>query len=212
MANKPPRVVAELGRPETPDETAARKAENTRKHRANQTFINLLLALGASLGVVLILVLIVVRPDQPPTKAIDYKAAASQSQSGITTRLAAPTLPPGWNANNAQLNPVASDGHAWSVGFITPQVQYVALEQGIRVPSGWAAGFLGKVPSTGTTTIGGIEWQVFDRRTAKDPGNFAYALETTIADSVYLIHGTAAEDEFMTFTESLAVDIAPAGR
>ena len=27
---EPPRVVAELGRPETPEETAARKAENSR--------------------------------------------------------------------------------------------------------------------------------------------------------------------------------------
>ena len=31
MAQKSPRVVAELGRPETPDETAARKAESSRE-------------------------------------------------------------------------------------------------------------------------------------------------------------------------------------
>ena len=41
MAQRPPRVVAELGRPETPEETAARKAENSRIHRASQNTRNL---------------------------------------------------------------------------------------------------------------------------------------------------------------------------
>ena len=210
MANKPPRVVAELGRPETPEETAARKAENTRKHRANQTIVNLVLALGASLGVVLILVLIVVRPDQPVATAIDYRAAASQSQDLVTEPLAVPTLPPEWKSNNAQLRPSSGGGNTWTIGFVTPKVQYIGLEQGIGVSSSWSSSFLGRVPSTGTTTIGGIDWTVFDRRTSRDPGNFAYSLETTIGGSSYLVHGTADSTEFQTFTESLAVDLTKA--
>ena len=63
MAARPPRVVAELGRPETPEETAARQAENSLKHRQRQTVTNLVLALGASLLVVLALVLLVPRSD-----------------------------------------------------------------------------------------------------------------------------------------------------
>ena len=207
MANKPPRIVAELGRPETPEETAARKAENTRKHRANQTVINLVLALAASLGVVLVLVLVVVRPDQPVPTPIDYRAAASQSQGLVGEKLVAPTLPPSWSANNAQLNSADGGGNTWTIGFVTPKVQFIALEQGIGVPTSWSSGFLGRVPSTGSTTIGGIDWKVFDRRDSRDPGNFAYSLETTVGGSVYLVHGTANDAEFQTFTESLAVEI-----
>ena len=57
-----PRVVAELGRPETPDETAARKAASSRAHRENQTAFNLVIAIVVSVGIVVLLVLVVVRP------------------------------------------------------------------------------------------------------------------------------------------------------
>jgi hypothetical protein len=45
------RVVAELGRPETPAETAARKAESSRLHRQRQTVNNLVYSLIATLGI-----------------------------------------------------------------------------------------------------------------------------------------------------------------
>ena len=74
---KPPRIVAELGRPETPEETAARRAENSLKHRQRQTVQNLILALGASLLVVLVIVLIVPRSDAPMSHSSQRAASAS---------------------------------------------------------------------------------------------------------------------------------------
>ena len=50
------RVVAELGRPETAEETAARKAENSRNHRSRQTVNNLVYSLLATLGIVVVIV------------------------------------------------------------------------------------------------------------------------------------------------------------
>ena len=67
MARKEPAIVAELGRPETAEETAQRKAENSRKHRANQTALNLVGATVASLAIVAFLVIVVVRPAPAPT-------------------------------------------------------------------------------------------------------------------------------------------------
>ena len=80
MAGKQPAIVAELGRPETPEETAARKAENSRKRRANQTAFNLIVATIASLGIVLFLVVVVVRPNPEPAPGIEYVTIAAQSQ------------------------------------------------------------------------------------------------------------------------------------
>ena len=45
---KQPRVVAELGRPETPDETAARKAASSAAYRSSKTVRNLVVALLVS--------------------------------------------------------------------------------------------------------------------------------------------------------------------
>lgn len=203
---RPPRIVAELGRPETPDESAARKAEASRKHRTNQTVLNLVLALAASLGVVLLLVLVVVRPDPPAPEPVDYAQVAEQAQPGVTEELAAPSLPAGWTANAASLDTDADESATWTIGFITPKDQFIALEQGIETTPGWLEDFLGAAEPTGSTTIGGIEWQVFDRRDSDDPGNFAYSLAVTVGGSSYLLHGTAADDEFGVLAAALAVD------
>ena len=206
--DKPPRIVAELGRPETPAETAARRAENTRKHRANQTVRNLVLALAASLGIVALLVLVVVRPTQPPLARVDWATVAAQYQSQIPEPLIAPVLPPGWTANRATLQTVAPGEANWRIGFITPTEQYVELVQGIGSANGWFVDQLGRAKPTATTTIDGTIWQVYDRRESADPGNFAYSLGTTVEKTRFLLHGTAGVTEVATLAAALVAGLA----
>lgn len=207
MAEKhDPPIVAELGRPETPEETAARKAENSRKHRASQTTINLVLSIAASLAVVLALVLVVVRPDQPAREPIDYALIAEQSQDQVDAPLATPTVPADWAANAARLESV--DGvETWYIGFITGSEQFIALNQGIDANETWQSNLLESARETGTMTIAGTEWTVFDRRDVDDPGNIAFALTTTIGDSWFVLHGTAPDAEFETLAASLTEDL-----
>ncbi|HEV7949607.1 MAG TPA: DUF4245 domain-containing protein [Glaciihabitans sp.] len=200
-------IRADLGRPETPEETAARKAENSRNYRQAKTPNNLVVALVASLAIVLLTVLVVVRPDQPAAGPVDYALVADQAQPGVTTTLAVPTLPAEWAANNATLEPAADESFTWKIGFVTPQNQYLALEQGINTTPGWFAGFLGGAQPTGSVTIDGITWDVYDQRDSDDPGNFAYSLATTVADSDYLLHGTAEDSEFGLFASALAAEL-----
>ena len=205
MADKP-RIVAELGRPETPEETAARKAESSRKHRANQTVSNLILALAACLGIVLILVLVVVRPALPPRAAVDYAAAAAQAQPGIEVPLAAPTLPPGWTSNSATISTAADGITTWTVGFITPKNQFIGMHQGIDANATWLASRLDEAVATGAEVIDGNEWTLYDRRSSDDPGNLAYAMSTETGASTYIVYGTANDAEFSAFVLSLAAE------
>ena len=64
-------IVAELGRAETPQETADRKAISSAKRRSNQTVINLVIAVVASLGIVVFLLVVVVRPDAEARAALE---------------------------------------------------------------------------------------------------------------------------------------------
>lgn len=201
-----PRIVAELGRPETPEETAARKAASSRKHRINQTGINLVLSIGASLAIVLFIVLVVVRPDQPPREAVDYAVVAEQSQGQIDAPLAAPILPPEWSANDARLEKNAGI-LTWYIGFITPSNQFVALSQGIEANPTWLAAVLRDGVATGTDTIDGIEWDVYDRRDTKNPGNLAFAMATTVDGTSYVLFGTGSDEEFRTLAASLSAEI-----
>jgi hypothetical protein len=209
MAQRPPRVVAELGRPETPEETAARKAENSRNHRQRQTVRNLVLALGASLLVVLVIVLIVPRSDAPIEPDIDVAAVAEQAQIAIDDELAIPELPEGWRANAAEIRSSAADGvTAWYVGYLTPSDEYIGLYQGVEANPTWVAELLSRTLATGTTTIDGIEYTVYDNRESSDDvGNARYALTTEAGGTTFVLLGTATEAEFATLAMALTPTI-----
>jgi hypothetical protein len=207
MASRPPRVVAELGRPETPEETAARQAENSLKHRQRQTVTNLVLALGASLLVVLALVLLVPRSDAPIERDIDVATVAEQAQVVSDDPLAVPDLPEGWRANAAELRTSKVDGvTAWYAGYLTPSDEYAGMYQGLDANPTWAAGLLARTLATGTTTIDGVEWTVYDNRDSDaDVGNARYGLMTEAGGSTFVLLGTATPEEF----EDLAAALAP---
>lgn len=212
-APKPPRVVAELGRPETPDETAARLTENSRKYRAHKTVNNLVLSLLVTVGMVFIIVLAVPRSDTPIERDIDYSAAASQLQPGVEAPIADPTLPDGWRANSADWRRASGSGGvaSWNIGFLTPTDQFIGLTQAFDADPSWIADQLQRQAAVETTIIDGITWDVY-RNTApsKDRGNFDYALVTQAGATTYLLIGTAVEEEFAVLASSLTADIAAA--
>lgn len=199
-------IRADLGRPETPQERADRKAQNSRNYRGSKTTNNLVIALVVSLAVVLATVLVVVRPEQSSVDAVDYVAVAADAQPGVDEPLADPPLPPGWSANRADLQRNTDESFTWYIGLLTPKDQFIALEQGINTNPGWFAGLLGSVKPTGTVTIDGVEWTIYDDRASNSTGNFAYSLGTTVGGSDYLLHGTAVDGEFDTLATVLAED------
>ena len=204
-------IVAELGRAETPQEAADRKAAASSAHRSNQTLLNLVIALAASLLVVFVIVVIVVRPDQGGApKNVDWASVAQDAQQSVPTALVVPKLPKGWSANRAELVDAASsaDGIAsWQIGFLTPGAQYIGLAQGIEADATWVSAQLkGKRP-TGDAAFGGIRWQVHDHRTDQDPGNLAYALVTTVGDSTVVLAGTGSDAEFAALATEISGEL-----
>jgi len=215
---KPPRIVAELGRPETPEETAARKAQNSRNHRANQTLRNLIYSLIATLALTLLIVAVVVRPDPAETPAVDYHTIAAESQVSASEPLIDPDLPPAFTSNNAQLTNSADGVSSWYIGFITPSKEFVGLTQGINANPTWTSQQLENLTPTGTETIDGREWDIYDHRDEKDPGNLAYAMVTTVTttgaastdestDTTYILFGTADANEFRTVAASVDAEL-----
>lgn len=138
-APKAPRVVAELGRPETPDETASRLTENSRKYRAHKTVNNLVLSLIATVVTVLVIVLIVPRSDTPIERDIDVSQIAASVQSGQSEHIVNPTLPDGWRANAATWHGSGSDDVAsWYIGLLTRETSSsVSLRRSMPTPPGW---------------------------------------------------------------------------
>ena len=206
--SRPPRVVAELGRPETPAETAARKAENSRKYRGAKTVNNLVYSLLVTVALVVIIVLAVPRSDESMLESVDYSAVAATAQESYDQPLANPDLPGSWSSNRADVSKI--DGvQSWNIGLITPSDQFIGITQGIDANETWTAQQLKKSLASSTLTIDGIEWTVYDNRGDTDGhGNVHYALTTVAGNSTFLLFGTANDAEFQTIAESISDDVA----
>lgn len=199
------RVVAELGRPETAEEKAARVAESRRRRRANQTTKNLVLSIAASLGVVLFLVLVVVRPD-PAVLVIDHLAAAAEAEQSLGTTVVAPIVPPSWVANRAELG--GSGGvDEWTIGFITADETFIGLVQGFDANPTWLRDTLRDAGDGDEVEIAGVTWQRFDRRGAEGVGLREYALVTETAQSTIVLYGTATDDDFEVVATAIAAEL-----
>jgi len=208
MADRALRVVAELGRPETPEETAARRATDTLKHRQRQTLRNLILALGASLLIVVLIVLIVPRGAQPFARDIDVASVAGQAQAASDVPLVAPPLSTEWSANAAELRRNTNAGvTAWYVGYITPGNEYIGFYQGARATPAWLATLVAQTTPSDTATINDVTWNVYNNRnSSRDVGNARFALATTRGTTTFVLLGTATDSEF----QEIATAIGPA--
>ena len=208
--NKPPAVVAELGRPETPQETAARKAENSANHRNRQTINNLVYSLIATVALVAVIVIVVPRGNPTATKpAVDYTSIAQQGQGSEPDAFLVPKLPSSWKSNNAELRTKTADKvDSWYIGLITPKQQFIGITQGFGANDSWVSEQVDKSRIKGTRDIDGVRWDVYDNRSSgSNNGNVDYALVTQSGDSTVILFGTADDTEFRTVASSLASQI-----
>lgn len=208
MARQQRRVVAELGRPETAEETAQRKAEASRNRRARQTVNNLWYSLLATLGIVLVVVLLVPRAQAPIRGEVDYRRVAAQASASLPEPVLVPRVPTGWSSNAAELRTeTADDVTEWYIGFLTPSNEYIGFSEGFEANATWLLGKVEGARESGSQAIGGLTWSVFDNRTAEDPGLAEYALATTVEGTAFVLYGSANDDEFRTLAEGVAAEI-----
>jgi hypothetical protein len=202
-SRRQPRVVAELGRPETPQETADRKAENSRNYRKRKTVNNLVYSLLVCVGLVLIIALAVPRADSSLVPEVDYAAVAAEAQSSSEHTLANPELPGSWSSNRAEAD--ESGGvSSWNIGLITPANEYIGITQAFDANETWLSQQLRQFAASSTITIDDVEWTVYDNRGREDAGNMEYALTTESGASTFIVFGTADDGEFHTVASALA--------
>ena len=209
--SKQPKIVAELGRPETPAETAARKAENSRLYRSRKTINNLIYSLLVTLGLVLAIYFLVPRAEGDPNWNIDYVAQSEIASQSLGEDLLVPAMPEQWRANAAELRN-ATNGKviSWYIGFITPADKFIAFNEAFDADATWISNTLKDYPATGEVTIDGQMWTVYDNRSMKDAGNVQYALVTSSGRSTIVLFGTADDAEFEQLATSITATLRSA--
>lgn len=182
------RIVAELGRAETPDETAARKAESSRVYRSSQTVRNLVAALIAVLAVVVVVVWIVPRGSVDDAEPVDVASIARQAASSYDRPIVVPEVPDTWRANAAR---VAGDATStWTIVYATSEASgFVRVAQGFDADAAWDARLLSGASADGTVVIGGIEWTHYAISDPDRAGNISYAIGTSAGNDRILVYG-----------------------
>jgi hypothetical protein len=186
-----PRIVAELGRPETPEETAERKAESSRVHRAAQTTRNLIAALLVTLAVVAVVIFAVPRGEPPVRAPIDVAAIAQQVEAAEGRTVIVPDAPKDWRVNSAAMDDDST--RAWTIVY-APATGFIRIAQGFDADATWPTQVLDGAGVDGTVMIDGIEWTRFDIADPSRTGNVSGALSTQAGPDTILVYGSAKEE------------------
>lgn len=208
------RIVAELGRPETPEETAARKARDSRLYRERKTLSNLLYALLVTVVGVAVIVIAVPRPNTPIERSVDAASIAQSASDVLGTTALVPAID--GTVNAAELRSSPDKVTAWAIGWVTPSNQYIGFLQSTNANPTWVSKQFADTPPSGSATIAGIDWVVYDNRTSSaEVGNARFGLETefTAADGAtqtLIVFGTATEAELRAAASAVAASAVAA--
>lgn len=207
MSKRAP-IVAELGRPETPEETAARKAEFSKAYRSSQTVRGLVAALLATLAIVVVIVLAVPRGEPATERTVDVTGIAADVESSLGSPVIVPDLDDFWRVNAAGLTSGATP--VWDV-TLAPAAEnergFIKLAQAFGVDSSWAPQRLNGIAPTDSTTIGGIEWDVYSLGDAGAKQNVTYAIGTQAGDDYVLLYGSRSAESTADLAETLVPQI-----
>ncbi|HWS51900.1 MAG TPA: DUF4245 family protein [Microbacterium sp.] len=205
--SKPSPIVAELGRPETPEEAAARKAASSKTYRSSQTVRNLVAALLVTLAVVAVIVFAVPRGEPASARKIDLVGIAANVESTMESPVIVPELGTFWRVNDAELQSGATV--VWDV-TLAPAAQdergFVRVAQAFDTDASWAPQRLNGVAPTDTVTIGGLEWDVFGIG-GSPKGNVRYAIGTQAGTDYVLLYGSRSAESTAELAESLVPQI-----
>lgn len=205
---KPAPIVAELGRPETPEETAARKAESSRVYRASQNVRSLVAALIVTLAVVAVIVFAVPRGEPASVRTVDMTGIAADVESTMQSPVIVPELGDFWRVNKAELT--SGSTVVWDVTLAPADEDergFIRLAQAFDADASWAPQRLNGIAPADTVTIDGREWDVYKLGDAGAKKNITYAIGTQAGSDYVLLYGSRSADSTAELAESLTPQI-----
>ena len=185
--------------------------DSAARHRARQTIINLVLALAASVGLVVVLVLIVPRDDSSRIKPIDYASISHGAAIDSSLPIFTITPPDKWWSNNAVFNDNPVDTvKNFTAGFVGSDTKYIEYVQAFDANPTWLALNLNGLTPTGELKTEHYTWQIYKSVEKHDPAktkDYLMVLNSNDQDFV-LLYGVAEPTEFEFFARAIDKKIA----
>jgi hypothetical protein len=180
------------------------------KRRARQTVTNLVLALGASVAIVVGLVLIVPRSDTSLIQKVDYVSIGQDAAASTEFPVLIPEIDSDWWCNSARWISQPGDGTkaAWYAGFVGPQNEYIGFTQTYGTNETWLALKLSGLQKTGNVGDSKLSWQVWTSPEKHVPAKSKdYMLVATVVADTLMVYGTASESEMKSFATHIGEQV-----
>ncbi|OCG75495.1 DUF4245 family protein [Microbacterium sediminis] len=187
---------------QTAEEIAEQKAARSAAYRQSQTFRNLVVALLASLVVVAVIFFAVPRGTPAPRPRIDVSEVAQRVAESYQRDVIVPEIPDSWGVNVAEVT--AGAPSVWQVVYTPDETSFLDLAQAFDGDETWAAQQLGGAAPTGSATIDGIGWAVYEIADPDAHGNVSYALGTQAGSDHVLLYGSASPETTAELAEMVA--------
>lgn len=131
-----------------------------RRPRGGHTVADMVRSLAVVLAMVAAIVLLTPRQNLEAVKVIDYSQQLRAARTVAPYHVYAPVgLPSGWRATSVRYQPDVAGAATWHLGFVTPSVQYAAVEQS----NGPADPFIGAMTNwsqpQGALLVGQVPWE-----------------------------------------------------
>jgi hypothetical protein len=162
----------------------------------------MLLSMAVIVGLILVFLLLVPRPNQIPERSLDVTAAARNSAAELGFAPADPSLPEGWTARTADVQRGTDQLPTWHLTYTSPSGFYVGVQQTKNATKDWEARQVTDGGEQGSTTVGGQTWVI---RSRTDRGITNWVLRRPPITTV--VTGTAPEPELALFATAVAAEL-----
>lgn len=176
------------------------------RYRAKQTVVNLVLALAASVALVVLLVVAVPRDESNRIKEVNYSAIVDQAITSSGLKLIKITPPDPWWSNLAQLNTESADAVVnFKAGFVGSNVKYIGYTQAFEGNPTWLAFQLQGTTITGDYKYKGFKWDIYQSVIKNDPPKTKdYIMVLNYYKNDYiLLYGVADKNEYQLFANKV---------
>lgn len=172
--------------------------EVRQRRSLNTTPRDMLLSMAVIVGIVLVLILLVPRPNQVPERTLDIASAVAAARPQIGFAPANPSLPFGWTATAADVQNDTDDLPTWHLTFTTPSGHYAGVQQAKDATAAWESRQVTDGREAGTRKIGTHSWVI---RSRSDRGVISLVLRGAVVTTV--VTGTATEAEMEQFAAAV---------
>jgi len=153
------------------------------------------------LAAVLAWMALVPRVSEISQPAVDVGSVARQVRQETSWGISQPRLPAGWKATSVRFTPAGDGLRTWHAGYLSPQGNYVSIDQTVGATDGWVSALTSEGKAEGTIFAAGRTWQklssrVTIQRSLVSRGSGARDLTTVLS-------GTASYSQLAQFAGTL---------